>query len=72
LLSPVNPKTDAEKCDRIRIAAILRLDENSAGLLIEARCFVEEECPDVVIVQSSDFRLWHETDMPGWPDDVCS
>jgi len=18
-----------------------------------------------------DFRFWHETDMPGWPDDVC-
>ena len=54
----VNPKTDAKNAI-IRIAAILRPDddENSAGLLlIEARCFVEQECPDVVIVQSSDFR----------------
>ena len=65
LLWSVNPRTDGQKCDRIRIAATLRLDddENSAGLLfIEARCFVEKECPDVVIFQSSDFRLWHEPD----------
>jgi hypothetical protein len=46
LLGHVNPKTNAKKCDRIRIAAILRLDddENGAGLLlVEARCFVEQE-----------------------------
>jgi hypothetical protein len=36
LLSPVNPKSDAKKCDRIAIGAILRLDddENRAGLLL--------------------------------------
>jgi ABC-type Fe3+-hydroxamate transport system substrate-binding protein len=35
LLSPVNPKSDAKKCDRIAIGAILRLDddENRAGPL---------------------------------------
>jgi hypothetical protein len=55
LLSPVNPKTDAEKCDRIRIGAILRLDddENRAGLLLEPRCLAEEERADI------DFRSWH-------------
>jgi hypothetical protein len=55
LLLPVNPKTDAEKCDRIKIGAILRLDddENRAGLLLRPRCLVEEERADI------DFRSWH-------------
>jgi hypothetical protein len=49
LLSPVNPKTDGEKCDRIRIGAILRLDddENRAGLLLKPRCLAEEERADI-------------------------
>ena len=49
MLSPVNPKTDAEKCDRIRIGAILRLDddENRAGLLLKPRCRAEEERADI-------------------------
>jgi hypothetical protein len=49
LLSRVNPKTDAEKCDRIRIGAILRLedDENRAGLLLKPRCLAEEERADI-------------------------
>jgi hypothetical protein len=58
LLSPVNPKTDAEKCDRITTGAILWLDddENRAGLLLKKpRCFVEQECADEVI-DRSDFR----------------
>jgi hypothetical protein len=57
LLRPVNPKSDAKKCDRIAIAAILWLDddENRAGLLLmKPRCFVEQE----VIDKSTDFR-WH-------------
>jgi hypothetical protein len=68
LLSPVNPKTNAEKCDRIRIGAILRLDddENRAGLLLKTEMLVEEERADI------DFRSWHQTDMPGRSDDVRS
>jgi hypothetical protein len=48
LLSPVNPK----KSDRIRIGAILRLndDENRAGLLLKPRCLVEEERADMTSV----------------------
>jgi hypothetical protein len=59
LLRPVNPKSDAKKCDRIAIAAILWLDadENRAGLLlIRPRCLVEEEDADEVIDKSKDFR----------------
>jgi hypothetical protein len=33
LLSPVNPKTDAQKCDRITIGAILWLDDDEKGTL---------------------------------------
>jgi hypothetical protein len=47
LLSPVNPETDAKRCDRITIDAILWLDDDQsrAGLLlIKPRCFVEKEC----------------------------
>ena len=49
MLSPVNPKTNAEKCDRIRIGAILRLDddENRAGLLLKTEMLVEEERADI-------------------------
>jgi hypothetical protein len=57
LLSPVNPKTDAKKCDPITIGAMLWLvdDENRAGLLlIKPRCFVEEECADEVINGSTE------------------
>ena len=52
MLSSVNPKTDAEKNDRIRIGAILRLDddENRAGLLLKPRCLVEEERADMTSV----------------------
>jgi hypothetical protein len=56
LLLPVNPKTNA---DHISIGSIIWLDddESRAGLLlIEARCFVEEECPDEGIDKSTDFR----------------
>ena len=59
LLSPVNPKTDAKKCDPIAIGAMLWLvdDENRAGLLlIKPRWFVEQECADEVIDKSTDFR----------------
>ncbi len=59
LLWPVNPKTDAKKCDPITIGAMLWLvdDENRAGLiLIKPRCFVEEECADEAIDKSTDFR----------------
>jgi hypothetical protein len=54
LLSPVNPKTEAEKSDRIRIGATLRLDdhENRAGLLPKPRYLVEEER------RRHDFRSW--------------
>jgi len=48
LLWPVNPKTDAKKCDPITIGAMLWLvdDENRAGLLlIKPRCFVEKNAP---------------------------
>jgi len=41
------------------IGAILRLDDDEirAGfLLIEPRCFIEEECADEVIDELSDFR----------------
>ena len=59
LLWPVNPKTDAKKCDPITIGAMLWLvdDENRAGLLlIKPRCFVEEEWADEAIDKSTDFR----------------
>jgi hypothetical protein len=59
LLWPVNPKTDAKKCDRITIGAILWLDddENRAGLLLtKPGSFAEEECTDEVIDKSTDFR----------------
>jgi hypothetical protein len=52
-------KTDAKKCGRIRIGAILWLDDdgNRAGLLLmNPRCFIEEECADEVIDKSTDFR----------------
>ena len=48
LLWPVNPKTDAKKCDPITIGAMLWLvdDENRAGLLlIKPRCFVRKNAP---------------------------
>jgi hypothetical protein len=57
LLSPVNPKTNVQKCDHITIDEILWLDdqENRTGLIfIKLRCFVEEECADEVI--ATDFR----------------
>jgi hypothetical protein len=59
LLSPVNPKTKAEKCDRIRIGAILRLDddENRAGLVLKTEMLVEVERADI------DFRSWHKADV---------
>ena len=55
LLSSVNPKTDAEKSDRIRIGAILRLDddENRAGLLLKPRCLVEDERADMTFVNGT-------------------
>ena len=60
MLSSVNPKTDAEKSDRIRIGAILRLDddENRAGLLLKTEMLVEEERADI------DFRLCAGFRMP--------
>jgi hypothetical protein len=68
LLSPVNPKTNAEKCDRIRIGAILRLDddENRAGLLLKTEMLVEEERADI------DFRSWHKADLTLAAGDVRS
>jgi hypothetical protein len=49
LLSPVNPKTDAEKCDRIRIGGTLWLedDESRAGLSLKPKCLAEEERADI-------------------------
>jgi hypothetical protein len=54
LLSPVNPKTDAKRCDRITIGAMTRTA--LAYLLVKPRCFVEQECADEVIDKSTDFR----------------
>ena len=70
LLWPVNPKTDAKKCDPITIDAMLWLvdDENRAGLiLIKPRCFVEEECADEAIDKSTDFPGWHFCDVSASP-----
>jgi hypothetical protein len=30
----------------------------------------KEECTDEVIEESTDFRWWHFSDMPGQPDDL--
>jgi hypothetical protein len=58
LLSPVNPETDAKRCDRITIDAISWLDDdpNRAGLLLmKPRCFVEKGCADEVLDTSTNF-----------------
>jgi hypothetical protein len=55
----VNPKTDAKNAIRIGIAALLWLDDdkNCAGVAVGWRRDVSSsKSPDVVIVQSSDFR----------------
>jgi hypothetical protein len=52
-------KNRRQKGDRITIGALLRLDddEHRAGvLLIEPRCFAEEECADEAIDKSTDYR----------------
>jgi hypothetical protein len=52
-------KTDAHKCDRIRIGAILWPDDDKdrAGfLLMKPRCFIDEECADEVIDKSTGFQ----------------
>ena len=59
MFSPVNPKTDTKKCDRITIGAILWLDDDGirAGLLLtKPRCFGAEKCTDEVIDKLTDFE----------------
>jgi hypothetical protein len=55
LLWPVNPKTDAKKCERITIDAILWLDddESRAGLL---RYVIDHPLPIEVFVAAPSHR----------------
>ena len=51
------------KCDRIRIGAISRLDddENRAGLLLKPRCLAEEERATLTSVPVQVFGVRRET-----------